>query len=72
MPGVKVAELKIFKRIQDELTVNDTNDLVLKGSRIVIPSELHQRALALAYEGHQGIVKTKQLLREKIWFPRID
>ena len=26
----------------------------------------------LAHEGHQGIVKTRQLLREKIWFPKID
>ena len=33
---------------------------------------MRQRALALAHEGHQGIVKTKQLLREKIWFPKID
>ena len=71
MPDVKVAEFRI-KRIQDELTINDTNDLILKGTHIVIPSELHQRALPLAHEGHQGFVKTKQLLREKIWFPRID
>ena len=28
--------------------------------------------MALAHEGHQGIVKTKQLLREKVWFPKID
>ena len=28
--------------------------------------------MAIAHEGHQGIVKTKQLLREKIWFPQID
>lgn len=26
----------------------------------------------LAHRGHQGIVKTKQLLREKVWFPGID
>ena len=28
--------------------------------------------LQLAHEGHQGIVKTKQLLRQKVWFPNID
>ena len=27
--------------------------------------------MALAHEGHQGIVKTKQLIREKVWFPKI-
>ena len=26
----------------------------------------------LAHEGYQGLVKTKSLLREKVWFPHID
>jgi len=26
----------------------------------------------LAHGGHQGIVKTKQLIRDKVWFPGID
>ena len=26
----------------------------------------------LAHLGHQGIVKTKQLIRDKVWFPGID
>ena len=26
----------------------------------------------LAHEGHQGLVKTKSLLRENVWFPNID
>ena len=72
MPGVNVAELRLFSRVQEELTVNEADDLILRGTRIVIPSALRQRTLALAHEGHQGIVKTKQLLREKIWFPKID
>jgi hypothetical protein len=29
-------------------------------------------ALSLAHEGHQGLVKTKRLVREKVWFPGID
>ena len=72
MPGVNVAELRLFSRVQEELTVNEADDLILRGTRIVIPSALRQRTLALAHEGHQGIVKTKELLREKIWFPKID
>lgn len=69
---MNVAELRLFSRVQEELTVNEADDLILRGTRIVIPSALRQRTLALAHEGHQGIVKTKQLLREKIWFPKID
>ena len=29
-------------------------------------------AVNLAHGGHQGIVKTKQLIRDKVWFPGID
>jgi hypothetical protein len=28
--------------------------------------------LNLAHEGHQGMVKTKRLLRSRVWFPGID
>ena len=36
--------------------------------RIVIPPSLQNHAVQLAHEGHQGIVKTKQLLRQKVWY----
>ena len=60
-----------FKSIKDELTINSEN-VVLRGHRIVIPSALQQRAVDLAHDSHQGLVKTKALLREKVWFPGID
>ena len=56
--------------IKDELTATDS--LLLRGSRIVIPASLQSTTLQLAHEGHQGIVRTKQLLREKVWWPGID
>ena len=28
--------------------------------------------MSLAHEGHQGLVKTKALIRERVWFPGID
>ena len=64
--------MKHFSKIKEELTVNDTGDLILQRNRIVIPKALRKQTLALAHEGHQGIVKTKQLIREKVWFPNID
>ena len=54
------------------LTITDNSDLVLCDNRIVIPKSLQQRVLNLAHESHQGIVHTKALLREKVWFPGID
>ena len=66
------AEIFQFKKIKDELTVNDEANIILLDSRTVMPASLQDRAIALAHEGHQGLVKTKKLLREKVWFPGID
>ena len=46
--------------------------LVLGGTRIIIPSKLQPRTLALAHEGHLGVVGTKQNLRTKVWWPGMD
>ena len=46
--------------------------LILRGTRIVIPSKLRPRVLSLAHEGHPGIVSMKQRLRSKVWWPGID
>ncbi|XP_051992411.1 uncharacterized protein K02A2.6-like [Xyrauchen texanus] len=70
--GVDVAAIKSFHKIKDELTVTATDDTVLHGTKIVIPLSLQVRAISLAHEGHQGLVKTKKLIREKVWFPGID
>ena len=61
-------------RVKDELTVVPTNmgSVLLFNNRIVIPSSLQQKVINIAHEGHHGIVKTKQLLREKFWFPQMN
>ena len=46
--------------------------LVLRGTRMVIPSKLQPRTLALAHEGHLGVFGTKQNLRTKVWWPGMD
>ena len=61
-----------YKLATNELTVNHENGIILRGNRIVIPESLQKQAVALAHEGHMGLVKTKSLLREKVWFPNID
>ena len=47
------------------------DDIILRGLRIVNPSCLRAHVVNLAHEGHQGLVKTKALLHEKVWFPKI-
>lgn len=44
----------------------------MQESRIVIPRQLQDKVISLGHKGHKGIVKTKQLLREKVYFPGID
>ena len=70
--GVNTDELKLFAKIRDELTVNASKNIILRGSRLIVPQTLRARAISITHEGHQGLVQTKQLIREKIWFPGID
>ena len=44
----------------------------MRSSRIVVPEGLRSRVVEICHEGHMSIVKTKQLLRSKVWFPGID
>ena len=64
--------LTAFRKIKDELTVDNKNKLLIKGSKIVVPDVLKLRAIQLAHEGHLGVSKTKALFREKVWFCGID
>ena len=41
-------------------------------SNFVVPAKLRQRMLEITHEGHQGLVRTKQLLRAHVWFPGMD
>ena len=70
--NVNVEELKLFSKLRNELTVNDASNLLLRDTRIVLPSSLRNTAIQIAHEGHQVLVKTKRLLRTKVWFPHID
>ena len=41
-------------------------------NRLVVSSALQERIVDIAHEGHQGIVKSKAILLEKVWFPCMD
>ena len=69
--GDNKSDIESLYKVRDELSVTN-NNILLRDHRIVIPRSLQQQAVDIAHEGHQGMVKTKQLLRLKIWFPHID
>ena len=39
-----------FQRVKEELSASSEKDLLLRGSRVVIPSTLHKKAVSLAHE----------------------
>ncbi|XP_046858634.1 uncharacterized protein K02A2.6-like [Xenia sp. Carnegie-2017] len=64
--------VKPILSIKDEISVDNTNGILLRGTRIIIPTTLKTSVVKLAHEGHQGIAKTKALLRQYAWFPNMD
>ena len=57
--------------VRDELSVTNSG-LVLRGTKIILPRILSSTTLTLAPKGHHGVVKTKQALRTRVWWPKID
>ena len=49
-----------------------SENIILRGTRIVLPEALQQRAIDIAHESHQDLSKIKALLRTKTWFPGTD
>ena len=65
-PTADEPALQALKHVQHELSTNSNGTLLLKGSQIILPATLEQRVLTLAHEGHQSVVKTKQLLGKSV------
>ena len=70
--NVSIPELKAYRKIKSELALNELDRIILRGSRIIRPESLRLKAIHIVHEGHQGLVKSKQLLREKVWYLGID
>ena len=58
------------KEIKEALHVAD--GVVFRGSKVVVPSSLRKRVVKLSHKGHQGVSKTKHMIRDFCWFPGID
>ena len=59
-----------YKKVSGELSVH--KGIILRGHRIVMSTSLRRRTINFTHIGHQEIIKTKRLLRSKVWFPNID
>ena len=56
-----------YAKVFQELAV--VNGVLVRGDRVVIPDYFIHRVIAAAHEGHMGIEKTIQNVRDKCWFP---
>lgn len=59
-----------FKIFEMELCFS--GNILLRGTRIVMPEKLRAHTIELAHEGHPGITVMKRRLRAKVWWPKID
>lgn len=64
------SDLRLYFPVRHELAVE--SPLIFRGNRLIVPVALRERLIHLAHEGHQGLVRTKQRLRELYWWPRMD
>lgn len=62
--------LSTYYKLREELSSVD--GLLLRGEVLVPPISLRRRLIDLAHESHPGIVRTKQRLRQRFWWPRMD
>ena len=63
-------DLKEYWKHKAELSVSE--GILLKDQRIVIPTVMRSKILEKLHQGHPGIEKTKQHVRQTVFWPRIN
>lgn len=69
-PSKVEAPFAPFKTRELELTVEA--GVLVWGQRVIVPKKLQGRILQLLHEDHLGIVRTKALARNYVWWPKLD
>ena len=59
--------VSLFKKFTDELSIDD--QLVLRGTQIVIPPSAIKDTIRKLHASHQGIVRTKRRARQTVFWP---
>ena len=63
-------EIKKYWHVRNELNI--INDLLVRGTRIIIPAAERKHVLELLHCGHLGIVKCCERARNSVWWPHIN
>ncbi len=59
-------------RVRFVLDCSPTNGAIRRTRYVLYMLSLQRGIVDIAHEGHQGVTKTKKLLRTKVWFPKLD
>jgi len=63
-------ELGKYWNFQGELSLSD--DLLLYGTRIVVPKEMRHETLQKIHQGHQGIQRCRLRVKISVWWPGVS
>ena len=64
------SEIQPYWTFREELSIED--GLILKGTRIVVPSTKQEEILKLIHEGHLGLTKCKLRVKETVYWPGLN
>ena len=65
-------ELKPYWDARHKMSVEGKLDLLLYGSRIIVPLSMQASTLDKLHEGHQGILRCRLRAQESVWWPGIS
>lgn len=63
-------DVKPYVPLSNELGM--VGDIIVRGSKLVVPTNLRQRMVDLAHEGHPGESVMKRRLRDRVWWSGMD
>ena len=63
-------QLLPYFEVRGELS--SSNGIIFRGERVIVPTEQRKQVLAIAHEGHPGVIRLQQRLRDAVWWPAID
>jgi hypothetical protein len=52
--------------------VIEDGKVLIKNQKLCIPGPVQEKVINLVHQGNQGVQKTKELIRIKVWFPGIN
>ena len=63
------ANLRPFWNVRDRLVIDETDGMIVMGSRIVIPQAIRREIIKELLQMHQGATKLRQRARLSLYWP---